>query len=196
VTCQDGLIPSSRNLENLAFLFTCRQIYEEAHLLAYSVTFSITNRWHRTDLENLQAHFASLPRSYECPIKNLELAAQWRKHHVDAKGKLHFLDSATEYTRFVWDVIELFPTVKKITITHSKLFAFTLFNVLCLDVQHDKMCWKVGTNGSDWKPPVSLGKIFLSSETVKGKRKVELECRDLPGVALLSPWPGWYPSTF
>jgi hypothetical protein len=194
VQCQDGLIPSSRNLENLAFLYTCRQIYEEAHLLAFSVAFSITNRWHRTDLESFQAHFASLPGSYGCPIKNLEFATHWRKHHVDAEGRLHFLDSMTDYARFIWNVLEVFPTVEKITITRpsSLSFASWLFHALRLNIEDGLICWKICTDVPDGKIPTDPGKIVLYSNDVKHQRKVELKCQDAPGVGYVSSWPGWY----
>jgi hypothetical protein len=193
VRCEDGLIPSSQNLKTLAFLFTCRQIYEEAHVLAYSLAFSVTNRWHRTDLEA----FAALANSYACPIKTLKLATQWRRYHVDDQGKRHFLDSMIEHARFVWDVVELFSTVENITILHAKpsSFATTLFHVLDLDIVHGKIRWKASFANTKGEAPEEVGKILLVTKTSKGLRKVVVDCQDVPSAESTSPWPAWYGST-
>jgi hypothetical protein len=187
---EDGLIPSSQTLNTLAFLFTCRQVYEEAHKLAYSLTFSVTNRWHRTDLESL----ACLARSYACPIRNLKLASQWRRVHVDDDGNGHYLDSMIEYARFVWNVVELFSTVEKIIILRPRpsSFANTLFHVLDLDTLQSKICWKVFFAKANEDAPAEVGNIFLIGKTSKGLRKVEVECQDVPSLEPILSWPAWY----
>jgi hypothetical protein len=186
-------MPSSQNLKNLAFLFTCRGVYAEAHVLAYSLAFSVTNRWHRTDLES----FAFLASSYACPIKNLKLATQWRRHHVDDQGRFYYLDSMVEYARFVWDVVDLFPTVEKITILHSRssTFASTLFHVLGLDILHGKQCLDFTVKSVNWRLTAEVGKILLETKTDKGSRKVEVECQDVPSTESVALWPAWYASS-
>jgi hypothetical protein len=119
----------------LSFLYTCRQIYHEAHLLAYAVSFSVTNRWHRDDLEDLYSHFASRPDGHFYPITKLELASQWRQQHELSPGSFQFLDSFQDYATFVWNCLEIFESLETIIVNteHKQdIFARRLSYVLAL----------------------------------------------------------------
>jgi hypothetical protein len=146
----------------------------------------------------MQAHFASLPDSYACPITRLELATQWRRPHVSEMGIYHFLDSMTQYALFVWNVVDLFSTVEKITISHLKpaAFAATLLHVLRVDTMHGSigsasdserpagpLCWKI-------LEPLEHGNSFLMERTSGVLRQVEIECQAAPQVDSFTKWYG------
>jgi hypothetical protein len=109
-------VPSTEVLGDLALLYTCQQIYYEASYLAYSFNFSITNRWHRHDLEVLRDHLVTRPGMARYSVKSLELVTPWAKRHVDSKGQPHYLDSICDFEGYVWNVLDLFEEIEIIII--------------------------------------------------------------------------------
>ena len=120
----------------LFFLYTCRQIYSEAHLLAYKIMYSVTNRWHRGDLLDMYAHFKLQPTFATFPLKKLDFASEWRQAHQVGEYKAIFLDSMSDYATFVWDVVNIFSQLERLVIHTDRrpdVFAFTLHQVMYLD---------------------------------------------------------------
>jgi len=136
-TSDGTLIPSSQSIRNLGLLFTCRQVYVEAIAMAYSVTFSTTNRWHAADLKDMHLQLARLSGGLDArghalaalpaaliPLRDLDFAAHLRRPHwtrcVAPNGKEslapEFMDTTVDYAKFVYTVVALWPEIETITI--------------------------------------------------------------------------------
>lgn len=129
----------------LGLLFTCRQINVEA--MAYAPNFFLTNRWHRTDLQEIQqyleryqtfsARFNALPFT----LTTLTLVTEKRRPHLNSNSTREFLDFGGDYAKFVWNVVNLFPTVEKVEIEinqRTKLLPLALFRCLSTDKWIDR----------------------------------------------------------
>ena len=148
----DCLIPSATDLSRLSFLYTCRQIHAEAHTLAHSVLFSVTNRWHADDLAAMHAQFAiSMPADAPAyPLTRLEFAAQWRQMHEEPGGNTTHLDTFSDYGRFVWDVLAIFDQVEELVVSSDAVpttFAERLGYVMVLEA--DARLAPVGSTHSE-----------------------------------------------
>jgi len=144
---QVGLFPSPETLETVSFLYTCRQIHAEAHVLAYASIYSVTNRWHRSDLALMAAGFENLPDMFSCPITSLSLAAQWRLPHKSKDtGSMQFFDGYVDWAWWIWDCLELFPSVTHLQIMHDRqqmtpMMHFTHHLVSCLQNTPEHRPW-------------------------------------------------------
>jgi hypothetical protein len=140
---EGGLVPSTKDLSDLALLYTCHQIYYEASYLAYSFNFSVTNRWHRDDLKIMRSHLINRPGMPDFSIRSLELVTPWTKRHIDFNGHASYLDSICDFEAFIWNVLELFEDIEMIIIDvpryrEPRPFAETLKYRLDLTIHADK----------------------------------------------------------
>jgi len=136
-TSEGTLIPSSQSIRNLGLLFACRQIYVEAIALAYSVTFSTTNRWHAADLKDMYVQLARLSRGLDqggdalaaeavplIRIRDLDFTAHLRQPHWthwttpygEEMSEMEFMDSTVDYVKFVYTALAVWTDIETITI--------------------------------------------------------------------------------
>jgi hypothetical protein len=152
-----GLVPSDDHLEGLSLLYTCRQIYYEASDLAYSLNYSITNRWHRNDLLFLQQN---LVKTNDFAFKSLEFVSPWiRAHRSETGVYTHHTESFIDYEAFIFNVLELFDQIETIIIdvptrwnSESRLtyFAETLCSCVALAIDGRPTGYS-SSSSSEWK---------------------------------------------
>ncbi|QDS70881.1 hypothetical protein FKW77_005965 [Venturia effusa] len=182
------LFPSLENLNSLAFLYTCKQVHSEARILAYALSYTVTNRWHRHDLSQMSHFYNSLPSMLSAPITSLELQTQWRLPHRDARtGTYEFFDGFKDWCWWVWDCLELFAGVRTLKIVQT-------WRTNMHSLSHLKHCLETDVEGplSDrennaepkkWRvvsqtagPDNRTKKLFLVGMDERRGREVEIEC--------------------
>lgn len=179
------LFPSAESLNSLAFLHTCRQIHAEARILAYTLSYTVTNRWHRQDLLEMSQFYDSLPSMVSEPITRLELQTQWRLPHFDKRvGTCEFFDGFTDWSWWIWDCLELFSGLKALKIVHTWRSGVDGLAQLksCLDVDMRGLTGYRTTNISEpakWtlasQPPWAK-KLILVGTQHRTLRQVEIVC--------------------
>ncbi|RDI86162.1 hypothetical protein Vi05172_g3869 [Venturia inaequalis] len=114
------LFPSVERFNSFAFVSNCSQIHKEASMFAFSLCYTATNRWHRHDLVQMSQICNRLPSMLSARIHSLELQMQWRlPHKNETTGTYDFFDGFMDWTRWIWDCVELFSGVKKLKIAHT-----------------------------------------------------------------------------
>jgi len=81
--------------------------------LAYSVNFTVTNRWHRDDLEYLKRH---LTPTKDFLFKTIQFISPWIKPHMKEDGSLVHHTSFSDYEVWIFNVLELFDQLETIII--------------------------------------------------------------------------------
>jgi hypothetical protein len=149
-----GLMPSNEHLDGICLLYTCRQVYHEASALAYSLNYSVTNRWHRTDLEFLQKNL----KATDFKFRSLEFVSPWIKPHWSESGALyHHTESFVDYEVFIFNVLELFDQIETIVIdvptrwsSESRLSSFSGILLSCVSREMSGNITKFSSS-SEWK---------------------------------------------
>jgi len=110
--------------------------------MAYAPTFFATNRWHRTDLLEIQQYLEGYrtlsTRLNALPflLTRLTLITEKRRPHLNSSGTREFLDFGGDYAKFVWYAVTLFPSVEKVEIEIGKraeLLTSAIFRCLLTD---------------------------------------------------------------
>jgi hypothetical protein len=163
--------------------------------MAYTPNFFITNRWHHTDLQEIQQYlhgYQTLSTSLNALpfiLTRLTLVTEKRRPHLNSSGTREFLDFGGDYAKFVWNVVKLFPTVEKVEIEigqKAKLLTLALFRCLltdkwidCEEEPEDKAkAWSaLKGRGSDGEECIWLEKTQDVDEQRRRVRRVEVTCK-------------------